>query len=501
MAIKLADVIENIHTSYPLIETHRKSVIGLYNGRASTLQPIKIAYTGEAKTNLTEFGNPSSARIRLTTSYADVASTGFVTAATSDSLLVQPGGLIVAKDDEIRDHADNANVDYASIYLAQKVNPGDENFNDATRANIVFTSELVQQFDRYKEIPLIDLGGSANSLAEIVENNDDFYLAGYDKVNKRMRRFDLQSLVGLFGILLGEELIGGGVISATDAGGAGNEADVDGDGSVGVSDLLIFLNSFGNTNATGDNYVSKFRMLTGNGDQILMTPSAEPDLSGSGTDGAFNWSDLTTFNFPGAYSVNHAVYGWNNFASPLDASVQNYIELNDRAQSSNANLWFNNKNLRAVITAKVEGAFVDFIAFFIKVLVTTAGSQKREQVYFMRPEGAANASYFMYGQDNNSQPGAGHTQSWFYSSNSQQIEALDYEPTDTGVSTSAIMQSNTWDLSSTQSELIASGSSELKIEDIEVRFGVFSYLGTTDLVISRVHVYVDEELLYFIHPD
>lgn len=503
MAIRLADVIENANSEFPVVEAHDQTILGFYNGFAgSAQQALELYYNGETKEEFAVSNSAGNGVKFAKLPYLHGAGVDEATVGPGDdrAVLTVEGGLFVTKDSKLFDDAGGA-LNGAAVYLHNTVSAGNANAANDLRSSVGRASELVQQFNRYEELALIDLNGDT-SLSTIIEDNENLWLAGYDAERKRMRKFGASSLIGLIGILLADELEAGGIIEVTDTGGTGAVGDTDGDGVVGINDLLIFLNSFGNTGAQGENFVSKFRMLTGSGDQFTLSPTATPNLSGSGTDGAYNFSDFETFNFPTNYGVNHGVYGWASFTSPNDNTVDNYVHLNDRTQSSQATAWFLNKKLRAVITAKVTSPYVDYLALLIRVRIKTASnSEKFEQVYFMNPEGANNNHLFVYGVDNDSQPGQSITQSWFYSSDSPLITAVDYEPTDTNVSTSTIMQNNVWDLGNKHQDFLGSGSSVTQIEDIEINFCMFSYTGQSSLIVNRLHVYVDEEPFYFIHPD
>lgn len=501
MAIKLADVIENINTSYPVLETHGKHIVGLFNGHSgNSAQSVEVTYNGTSnvKSNFTANGVSSTDYINIISGYAAATGGNLVTADDDNAFLSENGGLFTARDGLLRNDSDSipsAGDEYAGLYLMQSITSGALPVISQARSSTAITSELVQQFNRYSTLP--NEGAPDNvSLSSIIENNEGLWLAGYDVARKRTRKFGIDGLIAAIAAEIGTELVGGGIVSTTDAGGSGAVGDLNGDGVVSISDLLILMGSFGGGNETL-NYVSKFRALTGDGDSFTITPS--DSLSNSGSGDAYQWGDIDTFDMPADYSVNNAVYGWTSFNSPLGAA--NYFELEGKATGNTANEWFAGKRLRAVLTAKVSGPVADFVFVFLRVRITMTGDQKYEQVYYMNPIGAANNSFFWYGNDFNSTPGSSIQVSWFYSSNNPQFSALDYEATDSGVTESGIMQDNTWTLTSTTGNFISPTNTTLgQIADVELRFGCYSYTGLTELSIAQLHAYVDEEAYDYIHP-
>ena len=501
MAIRLADVIENNNSEYPVVEAYNQTILGFYNGYTSSAQQaLELYYNGESKSEFA-VSNAASNEVRFTKlPYLHGAGTDDSTVGPGDdnALLTVEGGLFVTKDSKL--YNDNGgNESLGAVYVNQVVNAGNTPTADSLRSSLGRASELVQQFNRYESLAVLTLDSSV-SLASIIENEEDLWLAGYDAERNRMRKFGMTDLLATFASQLGQELVTGGIITSTDAGGSGAIGDLNGDGEVTVSDLLILMGSFGG-GSTDDNYVSKFRMLTSSGDQIILTPTATPDLTGSGTNNALNWSDVETFPFNLNYGTNNSVYGWTSFTAPINVADDNYIQLNTRATGTTADNWFAGKNLRAAVTAKITGPFTDFIIMWIRVRVITTNSEKYEQVYYMNPQGATNNHLFIYGTDLDSTVGSSVVPTFYYKSGEPDlITAADYEATDAGVTESDILASNLWSLTSTAGDFAGDAGVQL-IDDIEVRFGVFSYSGLSQVVISRIHVYVDEEVLFHLHPD
>ena len=502
MAIKLADVIQRNNAEYPIVEAQAQTVLGFYNGVAGDAQQaLELYYDGESKSEFAVANSSGNGAKFLKLPYLSTAGTDESTVGAGDAraLLSVEGGVFVTKDSKLYTDA-GGNDTLASVYVHNVLSAGNTPADNSARASLERASELVQQFNRYETLEVIDDTDSTVTVSSILEDGEKFWLAGYDAERKRMRKLAIQDLIGVIGTTIGNELVDGGIITSTNSGGSGAIGDLNGDGEVGISDVLILLGAFGsNPNL---NYVSLFRMLTDDGDNISLTPTAGPNYTGSGTGGAFQWGDLETFPFNLNYGTNNAVHGWESFSAPVNSAEDNYVLLTNRAQSNTADQWYAGKALRAMVTAKVQGPFADFVIMWIRVRLITTNGEKYEQVYYMRVEDATSSEYFWYGNDLGSSPGQGVTVSWFYrSGNETSNTALDYEPTDTGVNTSNLMQSNLWDLNSTAGDL-AGDAGVQKLDDVEVRFGIYSYTGLTSVVISMIHVYVDEEpSMFYAHPE
>ena len=154
MAIKLADVLENINLAYPVIEAHEKSIVGFYNGRATgAAQPIKLGYSGTTKISFSETANATADLVALTSSYSTASGAGLIQASDADTLLTSHGGIFTVHDGKLYDDFQTLQNDYSAAYLVQELNAGTDAINDTTRSSVVYASELVQQFNRYESLP------------------------------------------------------------------------------------------------------------------------------------------------------------------------------------------------------------------------------------------------------------------------------------------------------------------------------------------------------------
>ena len=487
MAIKLADVLENINLAYPVIEAHEKSIVGFYNGRATgTAQTIKVGYSGVQKLSFSETGDGVTNLIRLTSSYAAAAGSGLITAYSADTLLTSHGGIFTVHDSKLYNDAQQVQSDYSAAYLVQELNAGTSSITDQSRSSVVYASELVQQFNRYESLPAT----GTESIPGIIEAGHNFYLAGFHENQKRTRKFKINDFIALLATLFADELVEGGIVTTTDAGGSGIIGDLNGDGDVGVADLLLLMGSFGNP---GTAAVALARGIT---EQVItITPPETNSQTGSGSGGSFLFTDFDTFDFPNPNSVNNQVYGWDSI--DFTQGQANKIVFDERGSNSD---WYQNKNLRVFVSTKLNASAPDIVAAICVVRVITAASSNNtyEQAYLMFAENSIQGNYVqMTGVDGD--PGNQSDAQFFYKSNvtGGNIFPLDYQP-ETGVFASTLMQNNAWSLATLQSGFNVGGGGGNSatndiIEDIEVRVCLFSFAGYTTFQIDQIHAYVDEE--------
>ena len=500
MAIKLADVLENINLAYPIIEAHDKSILGFYNGRdGGAAQTIMVAYNGDTKVCFSETGNAAAQRIRLTSSYASAAGTNFILATDTDSLLTSLGGIFTVHDTKLFNDNDTAqtNPAYSAAYLVQELKAGNTNANDATRSNVAFTSELIQQFNRYEALPAAG-DGVTDSLAYFIENDQDFFLAGFHKNSKRTRRFKINDLVGFLATFLANDLIEGGVVTTSQGGGTGVIGDLNNDGLVDVNDLLILINSFG---TTGIPAVSLARTLTQQ--NATVTPAAQANATGSGNGGSLLFTDLVTYDNPNPTSVNNQVIGWQDIA--VTQGQANKITFDERAPNES---WYANKNLRVFVSAKITAQAPDIIGAIcvIRVITQANANNDYEAAYMMHVEDTFSPNVIQAtGLD--APVGTSFDAQFYYKSGTASFSSqpLDFQP-EVGVFQSDVMDANTWTMSSIQSEFQVGAANENnltsdRIKDIEVRICLFSFAGYTTFIIDQVHAYVDEEFLLTTYPE
>lgn len=490
MAIKLADVLENVNLAYPILEAHEKSIVGFYNGRANgAAQTIKLGYNGVNKVSFSETASFDSNLVSLTSSYSPTASAGLIAASDTDNLLTSHGGIFTVHDSKLYDDSQIVQSSgYSAAYLVQELNAGTTPVSDTVRSKVDVVSELVQQFNRYESLP----ASGSQSLPGIIENNHNFYLAGFHENQKRTRKFKINDIIALLGTLLADDLVSGGIVTTTTAGGTGIIGDLDGDGVVGVGDLLLLINSYG---TTGIPAVSLARGIT---EQVItVTPDETSAQTGSGNGGSFLFTDFPTFDFPNPNSVNNQVIGWDSI--DFTQGQANKIVFDERASNQS---WYANKNLRVYMSAKLTATAPDLVAAICVVRIATNSpvNNDYEQAYIMvAPDALSNTYYALTGIDG--QPGASVDAQFFYKSGLGPGSGfpLDYQP-ETLIFSSPIMQSNSWNMATVQAGFDEGASSNNPgqishhIKDIEVRVCLLSYAGYTTFQIDQVHAYVDEEL-------
>jgi hypothetical protein len=151
MAIKLADVIERSHVSFPVIEAHDKTIVGFYNGASGNAQQsLKLYYNSSVKTKLTSDGTSGNS-VKLT-SLPYGADGGANTAGPGDARVVptERGGLLTMIDEKLLTDAQGQSSGYTAAYLVNLVTQGSS--SDTSRDSLGRLSELVQQFNRYPSI-------------------------------------------------------------------------------------------------------------------------------------------------------------------------------------------------------------------------------------------------------------------------------------------------------------------------------------------------------------
>ena len=492
MAIKLADVLENINLAYPVIEAHEKSIVGFYNGRATgAAQTIKLGYSGTTKISFSETANATNDLVALTSSYSAASGAGLITSTDADTLLTSHGGIFTVYDGKLYNDAQELQSTYSAAYLVQELNAGTSAINDTTRSSVVYASELVQQFNRYESLP----ASGSGSIPSIIEGGENFYLAGFYEAQKRTRKFKINDFIALLATLFADELVEGGIVTTTQAGGTGIVGDINGDGIVSIADLLLLMNSFGQPGVAA---VALARGITEQ--TITVTPPAVGFPTGSGTGGAWLFSDLDTFDFPNPNSVNNQVYGWDSI--DMTQGSANKITFDERASNES---WYANKRLRVYMSVKATSQAPDMIAAICVVRVITQASANNdyEQAYMMySPGNFDNNIIQVTGLD--APIGQQYDKQFYYISGdqNQNVEALLFQP-ETGVFQSDIMESNSWQMSTIDSQFddTVSGGTNDRIKDIEVRICLFSFAGYTEFQISQIHAYVDEEPMLTVYPD
>ncbi len=313
MAIKLADVIERSHVSFPVIEAHDKTIVGFYNGASGNAQQsLKLYYNSSVKTKLTSDGTSNNS-VKLT-SLPYGADGGANTAGPTDVRVVptERGGLLTMIDEKLLSDNGGTPTNYVGAYLVNVVNQGSN--DDSARDSLGRLSELVQQFNRYPSI--------TGTQAAVQDDANNFYFAGYDDTDNGHKKITLTELAGGLAGIIGQELVSNGVITidqASSSGGSGLLGDVNGDGIVSIADLLL-LNQYLDNGVTGFTALHTI-MSESDEESALITPVAVGANSAPFTLS----SDFSDWSVPSSFTVSGEAYGFTGINIPSGSSA-NFIE-------------------------------------------------------------------------------------------------------------------------------------------------------------------------------
>jgi len=391
MAIKLADVIENNNTAYPVINAHGQNILGVYNGVAGTSPALKIYWNSNVKSTLSIDASATGnnqinvAKLPFHTSVA----TNYVHPNTNHPLITESGGLITVTDAKLGASGGNA------VYLAQTVVAGSA--SSSTRNQMSNWTELIQDFEQYETITALE------ALELDKTANENFFFAGYDSVNNKTRSFTLQELTLAIITRLGNDAHNEGVITSIgglEAGSSGVFGDYDGNGAVTVSDMLSLLGDFGGQ--SGPNaWNSSYILMSGASDSsAAITPTLATPTANSAT--KFALSDFTTFNVPGSFSVNSGgVHGFTSVAAP--SSGAHYITLTNQEHISSSTVTpsFAPKTFHIEVNLEEVNFSADDLLFCLaRVLVTMQNGTTYDQLYYLRANGGAGVSDTSIGNSN-----------------------------------------------------------------------------------------------------
>ena len=296
--------------------------------------------------------------------------------------------------------------------------------------------------------------------------------------------------------LFADELVEGGIVTTTQAGGTGIIGDLNNDGVVNIADLLLLMNSFGQPGVAA---VALARGITEQ--TITVTPPAVGLPTGSGTGGAWLFSDLDTFDFPNPNSVNNQVYGWDSI--DMTQGSANKITFDERASNET---WYANKRLRVFMSVKATSQAPDMIAAICVVRVITQASANNdyEQAYMMfSPGNFDNNIIQVTGLD--APVGQQFDKQFYYISGDVKTLMLKLSFFSLKPEYFKVIS---WNQIAGRCQLLiaslmmtVSGGTNDRIKDIEVRICLFSFAGYTEFQISQIHAYVDEEPMLTVYPD
>lgn len=379
MAIKLADVIERNHVSYPVIEAHDKTIVGFYNGAsADAQQPLALYYNSGTKTSLSSDGTAGNT-VKLT-ALPYGGDGGANTAGAGDSLVVptEKGGIITMLDEKLLNDAGGhpSPTDYVAAYLVNVANDGSN--NDTARSSVGRLSELVQQFNRYQTTTV----ESAQLLSET--EGENFWLAGYHTEEQIMKKLDLDALLGFIGSQLMGVAVSEGLITASNAGetseNSGVFGDLNGDGSVSTADLLEFLGVFGQ-GPQANAFNSIVKALAGSAQEtaevgaVIATPSAASNTE-------FVASDFDSFEYPVTNTLDIVNIGYNQSLS-VPSSGTAFMELSGIEITNSNDSFYAEKTFHFFVDAVVNFSAPDIFYMLVEVEYTTTASAVYSELYHM----------------------------------------------------------------------------------------------------------------------
>ena len=379
MAIKLADVIERNHVSYPVIEAHDKTIVGFYNGAsADAQQPLALYYNSSTKTSLSSDGTAGNT-VKLT-ALPYGGDGGANTAGAGDSLVVptEKGGIITMLDEKLLTDLGGhpSPTDYVAAYLVNVANDGSN--NDTGRSSVGRLSELVQQFNRYQTTTV----ESAQVLSET--EGENFWLAGYHTEEQVMKKLDLDALLGFIGSQLMGVAVSEGLITASNAGETDEDSgvfgDLNGDGAVSTADLLQFLGEFGQ-GPQANAFNATVKALAGSAQEtaevgtVIATPSAASNTQ-------FVASDFDSFEYPVTNTLDILDIGYNQSLS-VPSSGTAFMELSGITLTSANDSFFAEKTFHFFVDAVVNFSAADILYMLVEVEYTTTASDVYNELYHM----------------------------------------------------------------------------------------------------------------------
>lgn len=379
MAIKLADVLNNVNSAYPVLEAHDQTIVGLYNGVTGLAPILQVSYQSSIKVNLTSDGNwGGSQKVQVTKlPYATSEGTGLVTADTPYNLYTRQGGIITALDSGM---GMVPGEPWPSVYVVGE-DPTVGTTQDLSRPSLDRFGELIQQYNVY---PALNESQLATALTD-----GDLTFSVFHEGDYRTYKFTAADWISIIGNELGTALVSGGIITASEGNGGGSGAvgDVNGDGQVSVADILTILGQFG---STGVGFNSVIRCMIESDETSPQLPApAGGGIPATGTGGLTDWdNDLVHPEMPSNYTTSNDIYGITTADLPATSATHSHTwntNFNSSwdATSPEMDLW-DNKWLRVVAVVQINTPIPStFLWAFAKITITTDDASNSTYSYVM----------------------------------------------------------------------------------------------------------------------
>ena len=376
MAIKLADVIENINSDYAVVDTQKQNILGIYNGSIGSVPPIELYYSSSEKIALTSDGDNLN-RIQV---YRDPlslqAADDLVDVSMDLKFHTRQGAIFSVHDEKLNDGSGGP-----ALYLT-KQDPSPGTSVDAGRSAIGRFREVVQQFNSYQTI-------SAASAQELTDTaGENFWLAGYHTQHESMKKMALDSLLGYITSELMGNAVEAGLVTSSNAGetsqGSGVFGDLNGDGSVSTADYLLFLAEYGQ-GPQPSAFDSISKAMTGASEETaLIGVSIASPTGNSNTE--FVAGDFDNVVTPSSLTVDVANLG-NNQSLTVPTSAAAYVEIDDITITANNSNFYANKAFHFFMDVEFTFSAIDLFYALVLVDYTTANDTTYTELYHMNLEG------------------------------------------------------------------------------------------------------------------
>ena len=365
MAIKLADVLENINANHPVVATEKQNILGLYNGATGTVPSIQLYYASSTKIALTSDGTNTNRIGVYKDPLSPQAANNLVDVGMALKFHTRKGAIFSVEDEKL-----NSGSGGPAVYLT-KQDPSAGTSVDSARSAISRFRELVQQFDAYEPIT-----GAVAAEANDTDG-ESFFLAGYDTANAKMRKITWAELAAGIASQISLDFVNSGVITTTQAGGSGAIGDLNGDGQVTTADLLVLL---GQNGTFGVGYETDFVTFDGSNESASFVPGVSPTASA----GTFALTDLSSFQYPASLSTSGQAFGWTSITHAV--LQRNFVRLNTMALGTNDGLiathWAN-RRLVVEMDLTMNANAGDAVFPLLHVKLTFEDDSTQECIYLM----------------------------------------------------------------------------------------------------------------------